>query len=150
LVIAGDRPMGFVAKEELFDVKNFDKLIEFYGAISINRSKPDKTTFKSVKKIFAAGWSVGMFVEGTRAKNPGVLGQPHLGAAFLAKSNKVPILPVGLVGTNLKHGKAHATIGNIIQTSDDLEKTTWEIMEALSKLTGFAMPETRKIASEID
>lgn len=87
-----------------------------------------------------------MFIEGTRPKTPGVLGPPHLGAAYFAKSNNVPILPVGLIGTAEKGEKAFAHIGKIIQPSDDFEKTTWEIMESLSQLTGFKIREDRKLA----
>lgn len=145
LVIAVDRPMAFVAKEELFDVKYFDKLIEFYGAMSINRGKPEKSAFKSVRQVFQNGWSVAMFVEGTRAKDPGKMGQPHLGAAYFANANKVPILPVGITGTQRRFGKAHAQLGKLIEPTSDLEATTWEIMEALSKLTGFQLPENRVI-----
>lgn len=146
LVIAVDRPMGFIAKEELFTNPKVSALIEFYSAISVNRNKPEKRTIKSVRNIFKAGWCVTMFIEGTRPKTPGVLGPPHLGAAYFAKSNNVPILPVGLIGTAEKGEKAFAHIGKIIQPSDDFEKTTWEIMESLSQLTGFKIREDRKLA----
>lgn len=147
LVIAVDRPMGFVAKEELFENEKLAQLIEFYSAISINRNKPEKRTIKAVRDIFKAGWSVTMFIEGTRSKTPGVIGRPHLGAAYFAKSNNVPILPVGLVGLDTKGQKAYAHIGKLIQPGDDLEKTTWEVMEALADLTGFKIGE-RKLAQE--
>jgi 1-acyl-sn-glycerol-3-phosphate acyltransferase len=139
LVIAADVPMGFVAKIELFQHAKFAKLIEFYNAISINRGKPELSAVKAVRSIFKAGWSVGMFIEGTRSKTPGVLGPPHLGAAYFAKSNKVRILPIGLIGTANRGEKAYAHIGKPLAPSDDLEKTTWEVMEALSQLTGFTI-----------
>jgi 1-acyl-sn-glycerol-3-phosphate acyltransferase len=145
LVVATRRPMGFVAKEELFDKPRFGKLITFYGAISVKRDKPEKATFKSVKKIFEAGWSVAMFIEGTRSKTPGIMGRPHLGAAYFARANKVPILPVGIVGTHVKGGHAHLQIGPVIEPSQDLEETTWRIMEALAGLTGFQI-ESRELA----
>jgi 1-acyl-sn-glycerol-3-phosphate acyltransferase len=146
LVVATRRNMGFVAKEELF-VENpkFGKLITYYGAISVKRDKPEKATFKSVKKIFESGWSVGMFIEGTRNKTPGVMGKPHLGTAYFAKANKVKVLPIGILGTNQKGGHAILKIGKPMDASDDLEETTWRIMEALSELTGFQI-ESREIA----
>jgi len=147
LVVATRRPMGFVAKEELFERPRFGKLITFYGAISVKRDKPEKTTFKSVKKIFETGWSVAMFIEGTRSKTPGVMGRPHLGAAYFARANKVPILPVGIVGTNEKGGHAYLHIGKIIEPSKDLEETTWRIMESLSELTGYKI-ESRELAND--
>jgi len=145
LVVATRLNMGFVAKEELYKSKKFGKLIEFYGAISVKRDKPEKSTFKSVKKIFEQGWSVGMFIEGTRNKTPGVMSRPHLGPAYFAKANRVPILPVGILGTNQKGGHAILHVGKPIPCGDNLEETTWQIMEALSELTGFRI-EHRELA----
>jgi 1-acyl-sn-glycerol-3-phosphate acyltransferase len=137
LCIATDLPMAYVAKEELFQVPILKTLINFYGAIPINRNKPQKSTVKSVKKIFQAGWNLGMFIEGTRSKTPGVLGRPHTGAAYFAYANNVPILPVGLIDTNKNWKRAEARIGKPFQPSKDLEETTWQIMERLSELTGY-------------
>ena len=148
LCIACDVPMAYVAKEELFEVPILKNLINFYGAIPINRGKPQKSSVKTVKKIFQAGWNVGMFIEGTRSKTPGQLGQPHLGAAYFAYSNNVPILPVGLVDTNKSWKQAEARIGKPFQPSKDLEKTTWETMERLSELTGYKID--RHMAESIE
>jgi 1-acyl-sn-glycerol-3-phosphate acyltransferase len=149
LCIATDLPMAYVAKNELFDVPILKHLIKFYGAIAINRHKPEKSTIKTIKKVLAEGWNLGMFIEGTRSKNPGYLGPPHTGTAYFAYSNNIPILPVGLVGTNEKFKKAKVYIGKPIQPSKDLEKTTWEVMEALSELTGYKIA-NRKLADHIE
>jgi 1-acyl-sn-glycerol-3-phosphate acyltransferase len=148
LVVSTQIPMAFIAKTELFDVRGLKELIKFYGAIPINRGKPSLSSIRAVKQVFQAGWSVGIFIEGTRNKTPGVLGQPHEGPAYFAWSNQVPIIPLGLLGTNKRFGKAEGHIGKIIQPSEDLQKTTWEIMESLSQLTGYAMPE-RKLDHQI-
>lgn len=148
MVIAAWRPMGFVAKEELFDKPRFGKLIEFYGAISVNREKPERSTIKSVKQIFGKGWCLGMFIEGTRSKTPGVLGRPHLGPAWFARSNNVPIIPLGIVGTEVKGGDVVVRVGKPIQADHDLEATTWRIMESLADLTGFELRH-RELAREV-
>lgn len=135
-----DRPVCYLAKKELYADKFFKSLVRFYGAISIDRDKPEVSTFKAVKEMLKAGWSLGMFIEGTRNKTPGILGLPHQGPAYFAKANKLPLVPVGIVGTNERFGKVHAKIGKPIQPSADLEKTTWEVMESLSELTGFQLP----------
>lgn len=135
-----DVPLAFLAKRELYDVPFLRQLILTYGAISVDRQKPEPSTFKAVRQVFKNNWNLGMFIEGTRNKNPGVLGKPHTGPAYFAWANKVPIVPVGIVGTGKPWAKAYAKIGKPIQPSADLEKTTWEIMEALSELTGFALP----------
>src|SRR5271154_6594699 len=139
LVISNGEPLIFVAKKELFQIPLFSKLIKFYGTVSIDRGKPSLASIRSVKKAFDAGWSVGIFIEGTRNKTPGILGHPHVGPAYFAWANKVPIVPVGLMGTNKRFGKASASIGKLIQPSADLEKTSWEIMQSLSELTGWQL-----------
>jgi 1-acyl-sn-glycerol-3-phosphate acyltransferase len=140
LAVATDHPLSFVAKQELFEVDKLRQLILLYGAISIDRDKPEVSTFKAVKEVFKNGWSIGMFIEGTRNKTPGTLGQPHEGPAYFAKILKAKILPVGIIGTNTKWGKGYVRIGKPIPPSDDLDAKTWEIMQALSDLTGYAMP----------
>ncbi len=143
---ATDRPVSFLAKKELYSDKFFRNLILTYGAISIDRDKPEKSTFKAVKEMLSQGWSLGMFIEGTRSKTPGILGKPNLGPAYFAKSNKLPIVPVGIVGTNVKYGKVVVKIGKPIAAEGSLEEISWKIMEALAELTGFQLPE-REIAN---
>jgi 1-acyl-sn-glycerol-3-phosphate acyltransferase len=145
LATATERPLAFLAKKELYDVPGVRQFCLFMGAISVDRDKPEPSTFKAVKKAFAGGWNLGMFVEGTRNKTPGILSQPHEGPAYFARLNKVPLLPIGIVGTEKAWGKAYAHIGKPIAPSQDLAKTTWEIMEALSELTGFALPAQREL-----
>lgn len=150
LVVAVRRPMGFLAKIELYRDPKFAKLIEIYGAISINREKLDVSTVKSVKKIFKAGWSLTMFIEGTRSQTPGVFGRPHLGPAYFARCNKVRILPVGIVGSNVKGGDVYVRIGEPLDYGLDLEQTTWQIMESLAELTGFKIVHRELAQSIVD
>lgn len=135
-----DRPVSYLAKKELYKDKFFRYLVLAYGAISIDREKPEKSTFKAVKEMLAQNWCLGMFIEGTRSKTPGLLGQPQMGPAYFAKSNKLPLVPVGIVGTNIKNGKVHVTIGKAIQPEGTLEEISWKVMEALAELTGFELP----------
>jgi 1-acyl-sn-glycerol-3-phosphate acyltransferase len=142
-------PVAYLAKKELYKMPGFKEFCLFFGAISIDRDKPEKSTFKTVKELFAKGWHLGMFIEGTRNKTPGVLGQPHTGPAYFAKANKATIVPVGIIGTNQKSGKITTRIGKPIKPSDDLEATTWEIMQELSNLTGWALPPRGETINEI-
>lgn len=135
-----DRPVSYLAKKELFTDKFFRNLVLAYGAISIDREKPEKSTFKAVKEMLSKGWCLGMFIEGTRSKNPGTLGPPQMGAAYFAKLNKLPIVPIGIVGTNVKRGKVVAKIGKPIPPEGTLEEISWKTMIALAELTGFDLP----------
>lgn len=142
--IAADRYMCFAAKKELFENPYLTWLITLLGAIYIDRQKPSHSSIKKIKQAIRAGWCVSIFIEGTRSKIPGSIGIPHTGAAYLALSNKLPILPVGLIDTNTKKGKCYARIGKIIEPSADLEATTWKIMHSLSELTGYRLPDRYK------
>lgn len=148
---ATDEPMAYLAKSELFQQHAFVKwLILAYGAISVDREKPEPSTFKAVKSMFKAGWNLGMFIEGTRNKSPGVLGQPHLGPAFFAKSNKVKLLPIGLIGTNDTNGKWTVHIGKPIDYSNDLEDVTWKLMESIAELSKQSLPPRPRLIETSD
>jgi len=138
--LAVDRPVSYLAKKELYSDKFFRNMVMAYGAISIDREKPEKSTFKAVKEMLAKGWCLGMFIEGTRSKTPGILGQPQMGPAYFAKSNKLPLVPVGITGSHIKYGKVVMKIGKPIQPEGSLEEISWKVMDALSELTGFQLP----------
>lgn len=141
LVAAACRiPIAYLAKKELYTDRFFEHLVRFYGSISLDRDKPEVSTFKAVKFVIEKGWSVGAFIEGTRSKTPAVLGPPFPGPAFIARANKLKILPVGVIGTNIKGGKYIVRIGKPMEPGKDIDATTWAIMDELSSLTGFALP----------
>lgn len=135
------KPVAFMAKEELFDRPIFGRTIALLGAVSVDRERPEPSTFKAIRKILKSGRPVLTFIEGTRSKNPGVLGLPHTGPAYLARSNKVPLVPVSIIGSNDKKSKIHITFGQPLEPGADLDKTTWQVMQILSEMTGFKLPE---------
>ena len=132
--------IAYMAKKELFDVPFWGSLIKSLGAFSIDREKVEKTSIKAAKEILNKGWNVGIFLEGTRSKNPGFLGKPNLGPAFISNLAKVPIIPVGIVGSNKLFGPITVRIGQPFYPDSDLEKAKWECAEKLSELTGFKIP----------
>lgn len=141
LAHATQRHMIYMAKKELWNSKAFGSLLDWLGAVPINRQQPELSTLKFIRKQMKTGWSLGMFVEGTRCKIPNAIGRPHLGAAYFAKSTNSPILPVGIVGTNKRFGPVRANVGKIIMPGADLEAKTWEVVDALAELTGFDVPD---------
>jgi 1-acyl-sn-glycerol-3-phosphate acyltransferase len=93
------RPLWFMAKRELFDIPVLGKLIAFAQAFPVDRDAPDRAALKRAEELLKAGQIVVVFPEG-RLSQSGEL-QPILpGALMLALRAKVPVIPVGIAGTN--------------------------------------------------
>ncbi|MGB0680917.1 MAG: lysophospholipid acyltransferase family protein [Polyangiales bacterium] len=91
---------GFVAKEELARVPFLGPLMRRGDHIFIARTQRDKAARALVQaaRRIRAGRSVVIFPEGTRSA-AGTLGPYKEGAFRLAKQAKVPLVPVGIVGS---------------------------------------------------
>lgn len=144
---ATQRHMIYFAKQELWDNPNMGKFLSWLGALPVNRQKPEISRIKFIREIMKTGWSLGLFIEGTRCKVPGKLGRPNIGPAYFAKTTKSPIVPIGFINTDKRFGPVIVKIGKPIPWSDDLEGKTWEIMDALAELTGYEILE-RKLAKD--
>lgn len=92
------RPVAYMAKEELFRTPVFRQAIEIYGAYPVKRGGGDRSAIKSALSRLDNGWAVGVFLQGTRTKDARIP-SPKLGAALIAAKAQVPLLPVGLWGT---------------------------------------------------
>lgn len=92
------RPVRFMAKAELWRNRVFAWLLPRIGAFPVRRGEADRTAIAVATDTLRAGVLVGIFPEGTRAG--GDTGAVHDGAAFLALRAGVPVVPVGLVGTD--------------------------------------------------
>lgn len=96
------RPVHFVAKAELWDIKLLGWLLERLWAFPVKRGTADREMITTAGALLAAGEPIGMFPEGTRrADDEGEeLGEFHGGVAFLAIRAGVPVVPVGIAGTD--------------------------------------------------
>ncbi|MBN9393970.1 MAG: 1-acyl-sn-glycerol-3-phosphate acyltransferase [Candidatus Melainabacteria bacterium] len=148
LTSATQRHMLFMAKKELWENKFFGGLLDALGAIPINREKPELATLRFIKQVMKTGWSMGMFIEGTRSKIPGQMGPPQKGCAYFAKATNSPILPVGIIGSDDKTKKLLVRIGKPIMPGPDLDAVTWQVMEALSALTGDKLPPREPVLNQ--
>jgi 1-acyl-sn-glycerol-3-phosphate acyltransferase len=93
------RPLWFMAKRELFEIPVLGKFIAFAQAFPVDRDAPDRAALKHAEELLRAGQIVVVFPEG-RLSQSGEL-QPLLpGALMLALRAKVPVIPVGISGTN--------------------------------------------------
>ncbi|MBI2996480.1 MAG: 1-acyl-sn-glycerol-3-phosphate acyltransferase [Candidatus Melainabacteria bacterium] len=137
-------PIAYMAKKELFSMPVLGWAITRLGAFSVDREKVEKTTIKATKEIVNKGWCIGTFLEGTRNKTPGILGKPNIGPAYISNLNSIPILPVGIVGSNKLFGPVTVKIGKLFYPDRNLENAKWQCAKKLAELTGFKIADFTK------
>lgn len=72
--------------------------IEQMGSFPVKRGAADRAAFKTAKTVLSQGHPLLIFPEGTRTRT-GELGPAEAGLAMLAHSNKAPVVPVYISGT---------------------------------------------------
>lgn len=92
------RPVSYMAKEELFRIPVLAPAIRLYGAYPVKRGSADRSAIREALKQLDQGWAVGVFLQGTRTLD-GRIPAPKLGAALIAAKAQAPLLPVSLWGT---------------------------------------------------
>jgi 1-acyl-sn-glycerol-3-phosphate acyltransferase len=101
LMFALPRPVSVLGKAEYTDRRMTRWLFCGAGMIPIRRENPADLVraFAQVGDVLDRGEVVGLFPEGTRSRD-GLLHRGHSGAAHLALTTDVPIVPVGIIGTD--------------------------------------------------
>jgi 1-acyl-sn-glycerol-3-phosphate acyltransferase len=92
------RRLVFVGKSELFDHAGLSQLIRAHGALPIRRGESDREALRRMRETVRENDLLGLFVEGTRQKS-GVPGKPMPGAAMVAISEGVPVIPAAIHGS---------------------------------------------------
>ena len=145
------RRVRFMAKDSLWKVKPLGKFVETVGAFPVSRGSVDVEAIKTALGILAAGEPVVLFPEGARQTGP--LVQPLFdGAVYVAAKAGVPIVPVGVGGSErcMPKGskliypyKIHVIVGDPIPAPpvvgrrvdrDALAKVTAELKDNLQTL----------------
>ena len=98
------RRIRYLAKAEVWRFRRLGRFIELLGALPVNREVTDRDSFNRTLAVLAGGEPLMLFPEGTRGDGPIVNGI-HEGAAYLALRAGVPLIPVGLAGTDDVLGK---------------------------------------------
>ena len=147
------RRLRFMGKRQLFEIPVLGSLFSLLGGFPVDREGADRTALRTAMSMLEAGEPVVMYPEGTRGHGPR-LGEMHDGASYLAAKAGVPILPVGIGGTEeiLPTGKVLPRLhriavvvgeplpppprGNAVKRSD------------VSKLTGSLRGELQAVFSE--
>ncbi len=102
-----NRPVAYMAKEELFQVPVLKQAIQAYGAYPVKRGSADRSAMKAAIASIESGWATGVFLDGTRTPD-GRIADPKLGAAWIAAKTQTPLLPVSLWGTHAIFRKGSA------------------------------------------
>ncbi|MEA3020949.1 MAG: 1-acyl-sn-glycerol-3-phosphate acyltransferase [Actinomycetota bacterium] len=91
------RRMRYLAKDSLWKF-GLGRLWESLGAVAVARGTADRPALRALESAIASGEPVVMFPEGTRQTGPEV--QPLFdGVAYVASRTGVPIIPVGIGGS---------------------------------------------------
>ena len=102
LAFSFPRWINFMAKEELFRSPFLRPWLRWAGSLSIRREgkiREKQKMLKSARNALEKGLILGMFPEGGRSHD-GKLRKGKPGSAVIASKTNVPILPVGIVGTD--------------------------------------------------
>lgn len=99
------RKMIFMAKEELFRSRFSRCFIRSFGAFPVQRGKLDRKALRQADKALTEGLALVMFPEGARSKDAQLQPAFH-GSALIASRCGVPILPIGITGTEKIKGLA--------------------------------------------
>ena len=102
IIISFPRWIDFMAKEELFRSPLLKPIMLWAGGFSAQRQgtmKEKQAVIRKAKNILDAGFVLGMFPEGSRSHD-GKLRAAKSGSAVLAARTDVPVLPIGITGTD--------------------------------------------------
>jgi 1-acyl-sn-glycerol-3-phosphate acyltransferase len=92
------RRIRFMGKDSLWKYRWSGSLFSSLGAFPVHRGTPDREALRTCEAAVRAGEPAVLFPEGTRQAGPTV--QPLFeGAAFVAARAGVPIVPVGIGGS---------------------------------------------------
>ncbi|WP_085523533.1 lysophospholipid acyltransferase family protein [Tuberibacillus sp. Marseille-P3662] len=98
------RELSFMAKEELFKVPGFNRLITSLNAFPIKRGKGDRQAIRKSVEVLNEGRALLMFPEGNRNKSDDrSLGTAQTGAGYFALRTQAQVVPCAVIG-NYKFG----------------------------------------------
>lgn len=100
--VAAPRPVHFLAKSSYFDSWASRQFFSAIGAIPVERGAGQAAmdALEQQRRILADGRAVALYPEGTRSLD-GRLYKGRTGVAFLALETGAPVVPVGLIGTDV-------------------------------------------------
>jgi 1-acyl-sn-glycerol-3-phosphate acyltransferase len=157
------RWIHFMAKEELFRSPFLRPWLRWAGSLSIRRRgkiREKQELLKRTRDVLEQGLILGMFPEGSRGHD-GKLRKGKPGSAVIASKTNVPILPVGIVGTDKVKGiswlwKRPSIVINIGKpfrlpsTNNNISKSQRQLLttQLMSKIAALLPPEYQGVYKE--
>jgi 1-acyl-sn-glycerol-3-phosphate acyltransferase len=92
------RRIRFLAKSELYESRIGRTVFGALGGIAVDRGATDRAAFRTLQQVLETGEPVAIFPEGTR-RHGAELGAGFDGAAYLSLKLGIPIVPLGIGGT---------------------------------------------------
>ncbi len=105
LSVSFNRKVIFMAKHQLFRSRFIGYFIRGFGSFPVHRGRLDREALRQAQQLLADGMALVMFPEGMRSRS-GQLRPAFPGSAVIALRNGVPIIPVGITGTEKIKGVA--------------------------------------------
>lgn len=97
LLICTDRRVRYLSKDSIFKGV-WDTIFTALGAIPVTRGKADREALQTCVTVAMAGEPLVIFPEGARQHGP-VIQELFDGAAFVQSRTGVPIIPIGIGGS---------------------------------------------------
>ncbi len=139
-----------LAKKEWFASKFRAWLFRKYGAIPIDREKPEFSSLKECFAVLKRGDNLVIFPEGTRNRKGEELMDIKGGAALIAYKAKVPVVPVVMLSRYRKFHKNYLMIGKPFDFSSfSAEHAGSDLNEKLREFMLEKMTETREELKKI-
>jgi 1-acyl-sn-glycerol-3-phosphate acyltransferase len=111
------RRIRFMGKAELWKYGWSAKFFSALGGFPVDRAGADRAALRAAQAALEGGEPLGMFPEGTRRSGP-MVEDLHHGVAFLAARLGVPIVPIGIGGseTILARGRKIPKLNRVVVT----------------------------------
>ncbi|MBQ4609492.1 MAG: 1-acyl-sn-glycerol-3-phosphate acyltransferase [Clostridia bacterium] len=143
-ICAKDREIRFMGKKELWGNKAFAWVARQVRGIPVDRGSADMASIRMSMAVLKAGYTLGIFPEGTRSKTGHMLPLQG-GAAMIALRSKCPVVPMYIDGSFRPFSRMTVRVGKPVEMDDLLaaritretcDELTGRIAGAFAQLSG--------------
>ncbi len=90
--------LEIIGASDVFDKPGQGQILKAYGVIPVHRGDYDRALFMKIISVIKAGYPLLIAPEGGRSHVP-AMRRAMPGIAYIVEQTRVPVVPVGLVGT---------------------------------------------------